>query len=289
MQPNISVIIPVYNSGEYLPKCLDSLVNQTLRDIEIICVDDGSTDSSPEILTKYALKHPRIKVITQPNQKQGAARNNGMAIATGEFIGFADSDDWVELDYYEKLYNAAKEHGADIAATNIVLEGHPKKQFKPWFEKTEELLSAADKFNAALNGNQWGVVTKIYRRDKLVEHNVKFAEGIYFEDVSFTVRALYYLGKMVGIPGAAYHYRYVKNSSSHEKSKEKARNLAAANFDLAQFADEKGLDFIDVTIRKDRLGLPGVPLVTIKHHLKHRDYHLFGVKVFSRKVNYLPS
>ena len=116
----VSIIVPVYNTEEYLQKCLDSLTNQTLKNIEIICVNDGSTDNSLKILQDNAIKDDRIKIINQENKKQGAARNAGMQIATGEYIGFVDSDDWVDFDFYEKLYSAAKKHNFDIAlGTNV--------------------------------------------------------------------------------------------------------------------------------------------------------------------------
>ena len=116
----VSIIVPVYNTEEYLQKCLDSLTNQTLKNIEIICVNDGSTDNSLKILQDNAIKDDRIKIINQENKKQGAARNAGMQVATGEYIGFVDSDDWVDLDFYEKLYIAAKKHNFDIAlGTNV--------------------------------------------------------------------------------------------------------------------------------------------------------------------------
>ena len=104
----VSVIVPVFNTEKYKEKCLNSLINQTLQDIEIICVNDGSTDKSADIIKKFANKDSRFKLINQENKKQGAARNTGMKIAKGEYIGFVDSDDWVDLEYYEKLYNAAK-------------------------------------------------------------------------------------------------------------------------------------------------------------------------------------
>ena len=116
----VSVIVPVYNTEKYLEKCLNSLINQTLHDIEVICVNDGSTDNSLNILNQYAQKDNRIKIINQENKMQGAARNAGTQIAAGEYIGFVDSDDWIDLDYFEKLYNAATKYNLDIAlATNV--------------------------------------------------------------------------------------------------------------------------------------------------------------------------
>ena len=110
----VSIIVPVYNIEKYLAKCLDSLINQTLEDIEIICVNDGSTDNSAEILNEYAQKDCRIKIINQDNAGLSAARNTGINAANGEYIGYVDSDDWIDLNFYEKLYNAAKDTDADI-------------------------------------------------------------------------------------------------------------------------------------------------------------------------------
>ena len=111
----ISIIVPVYNVEKYLERCLDSLINQTLKDIEIICINDGSTDNSSEILKEYAKKDSRIIIINQNNQGISVARNNGMNKAKGKYIGFVDSDDWVDLDFFEKLYKAAEKHNAQIA------------------------------------------------------------------------------------------------------------------------------------------------------------------------------
>ena len=115
----VSVIIPVFNTEKYISKCLSSLVNQTLDDIEIICVNDGSTDNSLEIIEKIANNDARIKIINQEHKKQGAARNAGLKIAEGEYIGFVDSDDWIDLNYYEMLYNTAKKYDALMEFENV--------------------------------------------------------------------------------------------------------------------------------------------------------------------------
>lgn len=112
--PKVSVILPVYNVDQFLNQCMDSIVGQTLKDIEIICVDDGSTDRSLEILKEYESKDDRVKVICQQNAGAGAARNNGLKIATGEYLSFLDSDDFFELDMLEKTYNKAKATKAEI-------------------------------------------------------------------------------------------------------------------------------------------------------------------------------
>ena len=110
----VSVIVPVYNVEKYLKDCLDSVVNQTLEDIEIICVNDGSTDNSLAILEEYAEKDSRIKIITQENKGLGGARNTGLYHANGEYISFIDSDDWIELNTFEELYNMSKNLDLDM-------------------------------------------------------------------------------------------------------------------------------------------------------------------------------
>lgn len=110
----VSVILPIYNEEQYLPQCLDSICNQTLKEIEIICVDDGSTDGSLAILRKYELRDSRIKVIPQQNQYAGVARNHGMKYATGKYLSFLDSDDYFEPDMLERMYEKAEKNRADI-------------------------------------------------------------------------------------------------------------------------------------------------------------------------------
>ena len=120
MTPKVSIIVPIYNAGKFLEKCLDTLVNQTLKDIEIILVLDCPTDGSDRIAREYAEKDPRIRlIVNEQNLNIGLSRNEGLKIARGEYIGFSDHDDWRELDMYEKLYQKAREDQADIAISNF--------------------------------------------------------------------------------------------------------------------------------------------------------------------------
>ena len=116
--PKVSVVVPVYNVEKYLKRCLNSLVNQTLKDIEIVIIDDGSTDNSPNICDEYAKQDQRIKVIHKDNQGLGFARNTGLKEVSGEYVGFVDSDDFVEVDTYEKLYTLAKKENVDMITCN---------------------------------------------------------------------------------------------------------------------------------------------------------------------------
>ena len=130
--PKVSVIIPVYNVEAYLRQCLDSVVNQTLKDIEIICVDDGSTDSSAEILKEYATKDGRIKVLTQSNSGAGAARNAGLAVAKGEWLSFLDADDEFAPAMLSEMVDAGEQGGADVVACTMENDGDIFRRWRGW-------------------------------------------------------------------------------------------------------------------------------------------------------------
>ena len=127
----ISIIIPVYNVAEYLPQCLESVINQTLKDIEIICINDGSTDNSLEILREYEKKDGRIKIIDKENEGVSAARNKGIEVAHGEYLLFCDGDDWIETDTCEEVYKKIKFDNADMLIFNhYIIDKHEKKKAK---------------------------------------------------------------------------------------------------------------------------------------------------------------
>lgn len=128
--PLISIIVPVYNVKDYLEKCLQSICVQTYKNLEIILIDDGSSDGSGELCDLFAQRDGRIKVIHQTNAGQSAARNRGLAVAQGEFLGFVDSDDWIEPDMYEFLYHLLKANGADISICSHYIETAVKTRVK---------------------------------------------------------------------------------------------------------------------------------------------------------------
>ena len=209
----VSIIVPVYNVEKYLRKCLDSLINQTLKDIEIICINDGSTDKSLEILEEYKNRDSRIILLNQENSGQSIARNNGIKKATGEYIGFVDPDDWIDLDYYEKLYNAASTNDTDIAVGGIIrVTGIKKKKFLN-FEKETITDNTNLKFELCDVPEKSYVWNKIYKTEKLKEIGLVFEKGIFYEDCIFTPQALFYLGKIVTVPNIYYYYLRRGNST----------------------------------------------------------------------------
>lgn len=181
MNPKISVVIPVYNVEKYLRECLDSIVNQTVRDIEVICVNDGSTDSSLSILNEYADKDKRVRVISQANQGAGAARNAGLAFAKGEYLAVLDSDDRYDLSMLEKLLELALQNDLDIAiCRSQSLNNKTGKIFQTPWTLRKEMLPGKKVFNykdlSLYNfrfslGWSWD---KLFRRDFVEKHKLRF-------------------------------------------------------------------------------------------------------------------
>lgn len=220
MNPKVSIIIPVYNTEALLPRCLESVVAQTLSQVEIICVDDGSTDRSAEVLDLWAARDSRIRVIRQANGRQGKARNTAMAVATGEYIGMIDSDDYIPADYFERLYTAAVEHDADVAMCGIIKEKTTHNRVVAEFGEVMVVEDAARKMQVCNCPPDFHPVNKLYRREMLERVGLRFAEGVQFEDVMFVTRALCESGRLVTVPDVAY--RYVLNPSSTVKSRQTA-------------------------------------------------------------------
>ena len=219
----ISVVVPVYNTSKYLRKCLDSLVNQTFKDIEIICVNDGSTDSSLSILQEYKAKYNSIKIISQENQGLSSARNTGIEAACGEYIVFVDSDDWVDLDYFEKLYKRAKNCDADISLGDFIRKGKFKHKIRLKLNKEEEFVGDNEKFYGSQFYHFPCVWNKIYKTSKF--NDLRFIEGIYFEDGPYTIQALHRANKVVTCCNTYLYYFVNPNSIVKTLNKKKEQDM----------------------------------------------------------------
>ena len=234
MMPAVSVIIPVYNTAVYLPRCLDSICNQTLKDLEIICVDDASTDGSAAILAEYIAKDPRVKVITfGQNRGVGAARNVGIEAATGEYIGFVDSDDFVDGDFYEKLLEPRR----DLVLGNLVEERYDDRGNvvetlnSAWYDKVRH---DALKYRVGFFGIFY---VALYRRDLIVRNAIRFAESrVVAEDRLFPVLAEYHAGTPIVRDDTFYHYCDRVGSATRRKVNEKiAEGVVGFVGDIADF------------------------------------------------------
>ena len=282
----VSVIIPVYNVEKYLARCLDSVVGQTFRDIEIICVNDGSTDESASIAEQYAKKDERISLINQENKGLSAARNAGMRIARGKYIGFVDSDDWIDLDFLEKLYNAAESCGADAACSEIRRpHASGKNPYKLKFESSQVLSTVSDKYKVLEVPRRCYVWNKIYLRSELERQNLKFVEGRMFEDIYFTPRFLFNCKKVTTVPGVSYNYWANPESISRKLRDKNQIDLLAARADFIKFSRENHIicdeKFYIKSITFYRLF--GVKICEVRKWETIKKYYLFGLIPFFEK------
>lgn len=178
----VSVIVPVYNTSQYLSKCLDSLLVQTLDELEIIVVNDGSTDNSQEIIDEYASKHSKIKAFEKPNGGLSDARNFGLEQTSGEFIGFVDSDDYVSTEMFERMYEKAMEHGAEIVLCDLEKVNEKGEAFRdlPQSPQLPERIELEKDFRI-FGEMACFACNKLFKVDLFQKH--KFQKGIHFEDI----------------------------------------------------------------------------------------------------------
>ena len=247
--PKVSVIIPVYNVELYLRECLDSVINQTLREIEIICVDDGSTDASLEILKEYAEKDNRITVITQKNLYAGVARNAGLAVAKGEYLSFLDSDDFFEVEMLEESYNKAIKDGADIVIwrsreydtqtkeyRNVV--GPVSPQLFKYTDTPNTISDFGEKLFQANGCVPWNKLISSAMVNKL---NIRYGNTLSSNDTIFIYGILSLANKISLIDKIFVNYR-VNNPNSLQRSKDKSWEcICLAFIGLKKLLEEKGV------------------------------------------------
>lgn len=208
----ISIIVPVYNVEIYLERCLNSLVKQTLKDIEIIVVNDGSPDNSQKIIDKYAKKYNNLKAYTKKNGGLSSARNFGLKYANGEYIAFVDSDDYVERDMYEKMYNKAKQNNYDIVVCNLNYI-YETKIVKAYSNISNELTNK-DEIKKSMNYIYPSAWNKIFNR-KLFDNDVRFKEKVWFEDVEFLYRLYPYIESIGVVNDHLYNYVQREGTITH--------------------------------------------------------------------------
>lgn len=209
MKEKISVIVPIYNVEDYLKCCVDSIIKQTYKDLEIILVNDGSTDSSLKICMKYAKKDKRVIVVDKVNGGLSDARNAGLEKATGKYVMFTDSDDFLTHDAVEKLYKAIKEHDVEFVTANFIFvnnDGTPWK--KPMFSSrfNEGEISIEDYHQSFYLMNS-GVWNKLFKKEFLDKNKLKFQVGLPAEDAIFTTLAFLKAKKSYYIKDIVYNYR----------------------------------------------------------------------------------
>ncbi len=224
MEPGVSIIVPVYNTERYLEKCLDSLVYQTLENIEVIAVNDGSTDGSGAILEEYHNRFPeKIRVIHKANGGQASARNLALTVCKGEYIGFLDSDDFVRKEMFERMYCLAKDKDADYVAcgyTDITYEDG-KEIVLQEYVASKPACQSKDMFFGALVSP----FLHLYRRELFEKSKVVFPEGFIYEDTAFYLNLIPYINRIENIEESlAFRLRH-SNSTTTTFRKERVKNI----------------------------------------------------------------
>lgn len=286
----LSIIVPVYNAEEFLENCLISLHNQTIKDIEIILVDDGSTDKSLEICKSFAMLDARIKVLEQENSGQSVARNRALEMASGEFITFTDSDDWVDEDFYEKLLEAAIRYEADIACGSVIREKKSTGKIRINYNDERVYIKAQEKIDAAGVPNMCYVWNKVYRAEFLKSMNLRFVNGMVFEDTDFVTRAVYFSNKIVTVPNTYYHYWTNENSTvrtMRSSDKKRLDSLRSKKSVLEFFAKHKlTSDPKNLVKKKDCIKFLGMVILKTYEWETKKVYYLFGLIPILEKVSY---
>jgi CDP-glycerol glycerophosphotransferase len=284
MNKLISVIVPVYNVEKYLSQCLENLIFQTYKNIEIIIVDDGSPDKSADIYNKYAAIDCRISIIKQENAGLSAARNKGMSLAKGDYIHFMDSDDYIDLNYYEKMLETAEQTQADMVCSGTcVLED---ERFSITFNQRIIFTAVDDKINATKIYRAAGVWRFLYKRSFIEKMKLSFELGRLFEDVIFSTLAAYHSNKIALVPDVNYYYNYNPNSIMHDKDKSDklyederyVRNIAKNFASLHGFEINKPLRFFKWSLLKYKL-FSRLTLIRKKVYADKVKYFILGGKI----------
>ncbi len=237
--PKVSIIVPIYNVERYLDRCVQSLLNQTLKDIEIILVDDGSPDNCPTLCNEYARKDSRIKVIHKKNAGLGFARNSGLDIANGEYIAFVDSDDYVSENMYEQLYNETVAQNFDIVYCGVNAQKRNGKIIREHVTDRiitkDEIITvlgnmiACDVHSKQERSEPMSVWHAIYKTEIIDRYHIRFMSEreILSEDILFDIQLLPHCKNIRFISQALYHYCYNNTSLTQTFSEDKlSRNLA---------------------------------------------------------------
>lgn len=243
----VSVIVPVYNKEQKISKCLDSLINQTLREIEIVVVDDGSKDNSAEIVKKYCEKDSRVRYVKQDNQGPGAARNVGIINSKGRYIGFVDCDDYVEHEMYEIMYNAAEQNNCEVAVCqekNVYVddEGHVTNLGETHFPYNEiTVVTGKMVLEWFLNFNYLSLNSacfKIVRKSVFVEKDIYFPDNYrYAEDLTICGGILSVAKSVAVIPKSLYIYEHESNTFSTSYTLKKAMDVYLDLMDVLKYLE----------------------------------------------------
>lgn len=280
----ISVVIPAFNVGKYIDQCLQIILNQSYKHLEIIVVDDGSTDNTTELVKKYP-----VKLIEQHNQGVSVARNEGMKAATGDYLHFMDADDLINLDFYKNMLASIESVNADVACCNVIHERLPALSSD--FREQFIVVNPDDKMYFSNIINQGQVYKYLFRKSLIDRIAVEFLPELRnAQDKVFSIQAIYFSNMIIFCPSAVYFYKHRENSNMTSMSSEK-RKLRKSYVKLAdrlcfEFAEKHNLNVVGAPLYTTyRTEVFGLPLWSKRIYQSGRKkWRLFNVTILHRKV-----
>lgn len=294
--PAVSVIIPIYNVGDYLYRCLSSVACQTFKDFEVIMINDGSTDESPKIAADFMKDFQQFSLVHNDKKGVASARNLGVSLAKGDYIAFVDSDDYIDPNYLYRLYNAAKKNDADVSYCNYALYNletgflHPILLRKPCKGiHTNMNMAKHTVSDFSMRSYLWN---KLWRRTLFTEHNIEFPE-MFFEDIATTSRLLYYANKGVVIDQCLYYYTMRDGSIVKSFTVNKLNDYLLALAVLRRFFIDQGV-YHKMRFNHSRLALTMIftnIYALFQVHREHKNFkgYFKNIANSTRSVIYIMS
>jgi len=283
MSPKISIIVPVYKVEKYIHKCVDSILNQTFKEFELILVDDGSPDNCGNICDEYVNKDERVKVIHKENGGLSSARNAGIDIAKGEYIGFVDSDDYIEPDMYEILYKVSKENKCDIVSCSSIIHYPNRKVINGGHGII--IHNKEDAMKTMLEGKLYDEVVWVKLFKKSVIGDIRFPIGRIYEDTAFTYKVIDRARKVGAIGEAKYNYIKHENSIMSNAIKDIKIDAIIAYEEMYKFMEEKYPELCDLVTLKLANNSMTVMNLMIKQDAfkRHKENYFKVAKILNSK------
>ncbi len=263
------MIIPVYNREKYIKKCLEIIINQTYKNLEVIVVDDGSTDNSVNLIKQFK----EVKLISCGKQGPSVARNLGVNNATGKYIHFMDDDDEINTEFYENLVGASEKFDADISCCSFIYGKEPNRSVI--FKKQKIYKTTQEKYRGCYTGKYGFAWRYLFKRDFLNKYHLSFEEGRIIEDLPFSFKAVFYANKVVTVPDSIYTYVFNPDSClnviDEEMQEKRNRDYEHAKQNILNFAKENG-DFKIPGVNTGKIGYFYYRVkLGIELAIKHRD------------------
>lgn len=254
--PKVSVLIPIYNVEKYLRQCLESVVNQTLQEIEIICLNDGSTDGSLEIIKEFAKNDKRIIVVDKKNSGYGDSMNQGLQRATGEYVGIVESDDFVDTNAFERLYNYAKTYAVEVVRANYYYNKANKDKKNYYLDSAETGCVVDPARHPNIFYQAPAIWSAIYKREFLEKNQIKFlpTPGASYQDTGFNFKVWAMAHRVYFTPEAFLHYR-IDNEASSVNNPGKVMNVCHEYAEIERYLKERGvLDELQPVLQAAKFG-----------------------------------